>query len=80
MADFCRQCTELYLGIDGDKNDFVGETTPEDTAAYTFGVVLCEGCGSTLVDHTGACVAPNCLVDHETGKTRPPKKRRWVEE
>lgn len=57
MADFCRQCTIDLFGDDlGDKNDMIGLTTEADTAEGMGTAVLCEGCGYTLVDHTGKCL------------------------
>ena len=64
MADFCRQCTEEVLGQNGNENDFIGASTPEDTAKGLYPVVLCEGCGPIQVDHTGKCISKDCLVEH----------------
>ena len=64
MSDFCRQCTEKVLGIDGDKNDFNGISTPENTKNELYPVVLCEGCGPIQVDHTGRCVSTDCIERH----------------
>jgi len=48
MADYCWECAEDRLGIDGEDNDMralcnIGECTE----------VLCEGCGPIYVDHNG---------------------------
>ena len=64
MADFCKQCTEKHLGMPGEKNDFIGLSTPENTADGKYPVVLCEGCGAIQVDHTGTCVSSDCLEKH----------------
>ena len=48
MADFCWDCTETKLGVDGDQNDFVGVCGNEEVAC-----VLCEGCGIIYVDNNG---------------------------
>jgi hypothetical protein len=62
MADFCKQCSIEMFGT--DTGDLAGLSTPADTAAGTFAIVLCEGCGDTVVDHTGKCVSDKCLVKH----------------
>jgi hypothetical protein len=62
MADFCTHCALDTFGE--DTGDLAGLSTPDDTAAGKFPVVICEGCGHTQVDHTGKCVSPNCLVKH----------------
>lgn len=62
MAEFCHQCTESVLGIDGAKNDLKG-LVPKGM----FVDVICEGCGFVVVDHAGKCVSPDC-EDHG-GKT-----------
>jgi len=62
MADFCRQCS--LDGFGEDWGDLANISTPEDTAKGLFAVVLCEGCGPTQVDHTGECVAPDCMEKH----------------
>ena len=65
MADFCRQCTKDIYGVEvEDKNDFVGSSTPEDTAKGLYPVVLCEGCGPIQVDHTGKCISKDCFEKH----------------
>lgn len=72
MADFCNQCAE-YLGF--RPGDMAGISTPADTEAKLYAMVLCEECGWTQVDHTGKCVSAQCWcnghkrgrVDHENG-------------
>lgn len=61
MADFCWQCTKDVLGVEPEKNDLKGLSTPEDTAKGLYPVVLCEGCGSIQVDHEGKCISNDCL-------------------
>lgn len=57
MADFCKQCSEEVLGEDfGD----LAELVKEGQVLHT----ICEGCGDCIVDHTGKCVARNCLKNH----------------
>ena len=50
MADFCWQCCEGVLGVDGEGNDFEGSCEPNEISH-----VLCEGCGKVRVDHRGVC-------------------------
>lgn len=59
MADFCKRCSiQLF-----DKNfgDLKGLSTEEDTKNELYAVVLCEGCGSIQVDHTGKCITKDCV-------------------
>ena len=51
MADLCHQCA---MGIFGeDSGDLAGLSTPDDTRAGLFPVLICEGCGPVQVDHAG---------------------------
>ena len=61
MADFCKQCSIEMFGT--DTGDLAGLSTPVDTAAGTFAIVLCEGCGSIAVDHEGNNVLKTGLVN-----------------
>lgn len=62
MADFCFQCNvDLFFG---PGSDFVGLSTPEDTANGLYCVVLCEGCGPCQVDHLGWCISRDCMSRH----------------
>jgi hypothetical protein len=75
MAEFCRQCTMHYFGPEwADRNDFVNAVPPpDDVHGYTMDV-LCEGCGPTTIDHTGACIyhdAPNGCQRDTTDWTCP---------
>jgi hypothetical protein len=68
MADFCRQCGELYdLGNDAILAAKHANLTAEQVQAGYFVPFLCEGCGPTLVDHEGSC-AVNCMKHHITDK------------
>ena len=58
MSDFCWQCVE-EMGINGEKNDFKDICQPGDMI-----LVICEGCGSTLVNHEGRCVGICDRVNH----------------
>lgn len=59
MADFCKQCSEKIFG--DDFRELANITTPEDTTNQLYASTICEGCGWTLVDHEGKCVADDCL-------------------
>lgn len=62
MADFCKQCSiELFDENFGELANLVTEAQfNEGKVAF----VLCEGCGSTTVDHTGTCIFSGCLRKH----------------
>lgn len=58
MADFCQQCSIALF--DEDFRD-TAEVMPRE--AYTDGsgyAVICEGCGYTVVDFDGKCIADWC--------------------
>lgn len=57
MADFCKQCTVAVLGVKPEQNDFADMGEPPEGKSW---VVLCEGCGYTLVDGTGTCLTDDC--------------------
>ncbi len=61
MAEFCKQCAdELHF-----EPDFVGLIDEDSVVNKGLGVVvLCEGCGPTLVDHLGVCISTNCDRKH----------------
>jgi hypothetical protein len=40
--------------------------------------VICEGCGPTVVDHTGKCVAADCLRRHGAVKRRKKNRSHFV--
>lgn len=61
MAEFCNQCA-AELGI--ETGDFAGFTSEERWKHGMCRVVLCEGCGHTVVDPKGNCVSPHCLKKH----------------
>ena len=56
MSEFCKQCATV-VGVD---TRFAGLTSPEDWAAGSAKVVLCEGCGPTQVGPQGQCVSSDC--------------------
>lgn len=59
MADFCKQCSlELF---NEDCEDLRGLITEEEVRDGKGALVICEGCGPTLVDHEGKCIAGDCL-------------------
>ncbi|RLE97818.1 MAG: hypothetical protein DRJ63_08600 [Thermoprotei archaeon] len=58
MAEFCKQCSlELY---GEDTKDLANLLTAKEVKQKFNVVALCEGCGYTLVDNTGTCVAIDC--------------------
>jgi len=61
MADFCHQCALDTFGE--DIGDLAGISTPADTEAGLFPIVLCEGCGPVQVDHTGRRVHEPAWTD-----------------
>lgn len=58
MADFCMQCSIETFGE--DSHDLAGLSTLADSVRKKYAVVLCEGCGQTMVNHLGKCVSPRC--------------------
>jgi hypothetical protein len=58
MADFCMQCSIDHFGEDFKDLAGLCSDKPDHVAR-----VICEGCGNTIVDHTGKCIA-NCLERH----------------
>jgi len=69
MSEFCRQCSEEYFGK--DMGDLADLSKPEDTEQKLYPGVICEGCGPTQVDHTGKCIASDCLEKHATWRKCP---------
>ncbi len=61
MADFCHQCALDTFGE--DIGDLAGISTPADTEASLFPIVLCEGCGPVQVGHTGRRVQEPAWTD-----------------
>lgn len=62
MADFCKQCSEDIFGE--DFGELAGLIKEEQVTQGFYAVAICEGCGYTLVDHTGKCVAIDCIKKH----------------
>ena len=62
MAEFCKQCAkELDF-----EPDFVGLIDEDSVVKHGLGVVvLCEGCGPTLVNHLGECISTTCHLKHK---------------
>ena len=59
MADFCQQCSLEMFGMDVRE---LAELGPKGSVlppehGWT---ALCEGCGPTLVDQDGKCIAAYC--------------------
>lgn len=60
MADFCYQCTAKYFGDElAPKNDCRDLISKMEYDNGSGAVVLCEGCGPTMVDHEGRCLGCN---------------------
>ena len=57
MADFCKQCS---LEVWGEDSKDLAELCDEDQLIS----VLCEGCGSTVVNSKGICISKDCLEKH----------------
>ena len=54
MADYCVQCA-------ADHNFLMTDFTKEPEGCVR--PVICEGCGHTIIDHAGRCLA-DCLEHH----------------
>jgi hypothetical protein len=55
VADFCKQCSEEFLGFK-DRNDMSGKITEEQFQAGYVGTGLCEGCGGGEFAPDGTCL------------------------
>ncbi len=80
MADFCFQCNIDSYYVPYSDFSYLSEMYDDDE---TYFGVLCEGCGPTVVNRHGWCVAEDCLEHHHHA---PPERRkayeraaRWVE-
>lgn len=60
MASFCNQCADEM----GFEPDFVGMISEKECEGGYGILVLCEGCGTTVVNHLGECISPHCLLQH----------------
>lgn len=61
MAEFCKQCADDL----GFEPDFIGLRSDEEWDKMEEGyglLVLCEGCGPTVVNRDGECVSLSCPV------------------
>lgn len=64
MADFCEQCTKALYPDEDVTNDFVNlQNYPPLKQGEGF-VVICEGCGPTMVNNAGVCIDPTCFKKH----------------
>jgi hypothetical protein len=62
MADFCSQCSIELFGEDFKDLANLGNGKP---LRENFGwMAICEGCGHTVVDNDGKCVAKWCDKKH----------------
>ncbi len=57
MAALCHHCALETFGE--DNGDLAGLSTPADTAARRYVIVLCEGCGPIQVDNIGRRIDAN---------------------
>ena len=58
MADFCKQCSlEIFTEDFGDFANLHPDKTLEENYGW---LVLCEGCGPTLVNTEGSCISKTC--------------------
>lgn len=64
MANFCSQCSVLVFGEDYE--DMKNLCTLDQNKNNLYSCVLCEHCGSTLVNHLGECI--DHTHTHEKGK------------
>lgn len=59
MADFCNQCkVELGLNQEHDSSDYPDYGPLAEGKGWA---VICEGCGYTVIDRKGNCIA----LEHE---------------
>jgi hypothetical protein len=65
MADFCQQCSIYFAGE--DFRDLANLGDPAELGPDEGWSALCEGCGGTVVDQEGRCMAEWCQHD-ESGK------------
>lgn len=67
MADFCKQCS---IDMWGEDTGDLANLGPVDTLKPGEGwQALCEGCGPTIVDNEGTCIAYYC--DRQHGAEKP---------
>ena len=64
MAEFCNQCA-THLGF--PTGDLKGITQQEDFDKELACIVICEGCGTILVDPQGNCISKDCLRGGHNG-------------
>jgi hypothetical protein len=61
MADFCQQCSIEIFGHDTKDCARPDQAPLEPGEGWP---EICEGCGPTLVDNDGKCLADDCLKQH----------------
>lgn len=61
MADFCMQCSTKTFAKDLGDLKGLGNRPLEPGYGWA---AICEGCGPTVVDALGACIADDCLFKH----------------
>lgn len=63
MAAFCRQCSLAWFGVDyGELKPSAKEIEESGPLPEGYGyAALCEGCGFTVVNEKGECIATECM-------------------
>jgi len=72
MADYCMQCSIEHFGEDFKELAGLCSNKPDACAQ-----VICEGCGNTIVDYTGKCIA-NCLERHDAKALKQKIRKPYV--
>ena len=65
LGQYCAACSMELFGE--DRGDFAGLVSEEDWAKGRAANVVCRGCGATLVDPGGNCVANDCAKAGQPG-------------
>jgi hypothetical protein len=72
MADFCKQCSEELFGKDFEDLKGLSREHSEPLAPGEGYIVICEGCGLTVVDEDGKCIS-DCMKHHDKGHIIDPQ-------
>lgn len=67
MADFCKQCSLEMFNKDFGDLAHLGKTPPPADMGFS---ALCEGCGPTIVDWDGVCIAKWCPLHGSDSKNK----------
>lgn len=63
LPELCLQCAEEE-GLGTCNKDLAYLVTKAQAVEGLYAKVYCEGCGLTIVDHTGKCVSKACSERH----------------